>query len=469
MPTKDIAMQALAYFSIAVWTCVAAGCSAGSAKTAAEPIGFTFESAAGSFASFGWSGFIHDVVEPVGTQFGVKTTDCQDGVCGFEGPTDPGGVVNRKRCLFRMSTMCSTDADCPVPEGTTSTPCVYIYDSPITQPLKGSDDKIGACAWSYLPIAAADQPPTISGTLNLNSGVLQLDNLTVLLPLNVNVDKNGLSVGSYRGACAVCVGDKASNDGVRDGHCEIATELGDPATTAGADNSPDAVPIGLPCDVNRPGVGKANYSMDCSPTVVFSYSPPLQFGGSFISAGTEVAIKATSPKCTNSEDQCFCAMCSDGVTACTEDRDCGTGQKCAAPTSTECDPYTTADLPLAKGTFLNQCKKDPKRFAVFGNNCTPEAGCAWDGVSAVGTCTSKVDGSTIGCYPSKLGAVISAPGQMTRDDHLGAVYEANTANARCIAAGSSPLAAQSNSQLGFPGLLFQKRNFRIYPTYAGDK
>jgi hypothetical protein len=49
------------------------------------------------------------------------------------------------------------------------------------------------------------------------------------------------------------------------------------------------------------------------------------------------------------------------------------------------------------------------------------------------------------------------------EEHLGKVYLADTAGARCIAAGQSP---QLNSQLGLPGLLFQKRNFQITPEYA---
>jgi hypothetical protein len=459
-----------AYFSIALWSCVAAGCSAGTGTEAtassADPTGFTFESAAGSFASFGWSGAIHHVVEPTGTPFGVKTTECRDGVCRFEGPTDPGGPVNRKRCLYRMSTMCSTDADCPVPDGMTSTPCVYIYDSPIPAALQGSDNKVGACAWSYIPIAAAGKPPTIAGTLNLDSGVLKLDTLTVLLPLNSNVDSSGRGV-TYRGACAECVDDKAVNDGRRDGHCELATQIGNPATAAGPDATPD---LHMPCDVNRSGKDNgynANYSMDCSPTVVPG-TTPLQFGGSFTSAGTEVSITARSPACSTPGEQCFCGMCSDGMTACTEDQQCGPGQTCGAPSMAECDPYTTLDLMTHPDAYLNQCKKDPTRFAVFSDNCMNA--CVWDEASAAGTCTSRLDGkSVIGCYPSGLGAKISAPGRMKRDDHLGTIYQADTANARCIPAVRDPRAYPSNSQLGFPGLLFQKRNFQIYPIYAEDK
>jgi len=454
----------------------ATGCSSGtdSIDPPGDPIGFTFESAAGSFASFGWTGAVHNVIEPPGTPFGVKTTECRDGVCRFEGPTDPGGNVNRRRCLFRMSKTCNIDSDCPLrPDGVNPTPCVYIYDPPIATPLVG-DSKIGACAWSYIPIAAAGQPPTITGTLNLASGALNLENLTALLPLNANVGSNGLSNGSYRGPCAECVDDTMPNDGVREGTCRLATHRGAGVYPPGIspaepDPSPD---IGMPCDVNRTGtIGgyDGNYSMDCSPTVVASVSPPLQFGGSFTSSGFQVSITEQSPDCTTPGHKCFCAMCPDNVTACMSNADCG-GQKCAAPTEMACKPNPVRDLldpNYDPGLQVNQCKNDPTKFAVFGDNCSDE--CAWDPMKGVGTCKSKQDGSMIGCYPSDLDARIIAPGRAKRADHIGTVYEADTANARCIPARSTPEWAPSNSQLGLPGLLFQKRNFQIIPTYAEDK
>ena len=225
-----------------------------------DPIGFTFESTAGSFASFGWTGAVHDVVEPPGTPFGVTVTGCSDGLCRFEGPADPGGKVKRRRCLFHMRTTCDTDADCPIDSGS-PTPCVYIYDAPIATPLVGSTNKIGACAWSYIPITDASGTPSITGTLQLGSGALNLEKLAVLLPLNANGD------GTFRGACAECVGDTMPNDGNPDGHCVLATHLGDPSTAAPPDMSPD---LGMPCDINRGGDFEGfggNYSMDCSPVV----------------------------------------------------------------------------------------------------------------------------------------------------------------------------------------------------------
>jgi len=400
-----------------------------------DPIGFTFESAAGSFASFGWTGVVHNVIEPPGTPFGVKTTECRDGVCRFEGPTDPGSKVNRRRCLFRMSKTCNSESDCPL-DGGNPTPCVYIYDTPIATPLLGTDGKFGACAWSYIPIAAAGQPPTIAGTLNLASGALNLENLTVLLPLNSN------SNGTFRGPCAECVGDTSPNDGVREGTCQKATHRGDGISPAEPDDSPD---IGMPCDINRTGtIGgyDGSYSMDCSPTVKSGVNPPLQFGGSFNSSGFQVSLSGESPDCTTPGQKCFCGMCRGSSTACMSKENCG-----GSP-----------------------CENDPTKLAVANNNCAGV--CTWDDTKGVGTCTSKwpnpLDPSiplVVGCYPSSSGARINAPGRAQRDDHIGTVYQVDTASARCIPAGTS---AQLNSQLGLPGLLFQKRNFQIIPKYEED-
>jgi hypothetical protein len=76
---------------------------------------------------------------------------------------------------------------------------------------------------------------------------------------------------------------------------------------------------------------------------------------------------------------------------------------------------------------------------------------------------------TINCYPaaatgSKDGSgnpvSITAPGSAMVMDN---VYYADTASARCTAAGPTPA---SNAQVGLPGLTFQKRNFRIIPSYT---
>lgn len=426
-------MKFLIWLSIVIWTCAATGCSSGvdSAAPPGDPIGFTFESTAGSFASFGWSGAVHNVTEAPGTPFGVKTTECKDGVCRFEGPTDPESKVNRRRCLYRMSKTCNADSDCPL-DGANPTPCVYIYDTPIATPLLGNNNKIGACAWSYIPIATAGQPSTIRGTLNLASGALNLDNLTVLLPLNSNSD------GTFRGACAECIGDTMPNDGVREGKCQLATHLGTGGSPADPDPSPD---IGMSCDINRTGtIGgyDGNYSMDCSPTVISSVTPPLQFGGSFTSSGFQVSLTAQSPDCTTPGQKCFCGMCPDNLTACMSNADCGG---------------------LA-------CRNDPTKLAVASNNCF-DGKCNWDSVRGVGSCVSNLpDARVVGCYPSALDASIIAPGHAQRDDHIGTVYQADTANARCIPAGKS---AALNSQLGLPGLLFQKRNFQIIPEYEEGK
>jgi hypothetical protein len=434
-----------------------------------DPIGFTFESSAGSFASFGWTGAVHNVAEPPGIPFEVKTTECRDGVCRFEGPTDPRGEVNRRRCLYRMSTTCNTDSDCPL-DGENPTPCVYIYDTPIATPLSFRDsnnqNRIGACAWSYVPIAAVGQSPTITGTLNLTSGALNLEHLTVLLPLNSNAD------GTFRGLCAECVGDTKPNDGVRAGTCVQATHVGNGTSLAAFDPSLD---LGMPCDINRTGtIGgyDGNYSMDCSPTMISSGRPPLQFGGSFTSSGLQVSLSDQSPDCTTG-GQCFCGVCEDNVTACMSNKDCG-GGICSTPSEFDCEPNPIAgstghDLTLQ----VNQCKKDPTKFAVANNDCLGE--CDWNPDKGVGSCKSKRDGRVVGCYPSGPNASIIAPGHAQRDDHVGTVYRADTASASCIPArpagpqGPMEGFAALNSQLGFPGLLFQKRNFQIIPAYEEDR
>jgi hypothetical protein len=444
--------------------CAAFGCGTSPDSSGpGDPIGFTFESTAGSFASFGWTGAVHDVVQPAGTPFGVKATECSAGVCRFEGPTDPGREVHRRRCLYPMSQECNADSDCArFRKDDSPNSCVYVYDAPIATPLVGTDNRVGACAWSYIPITGEDHLPTIRGTLNLASSVLNLERLAIRLPLNSNPD------GTFRGPCAECVGDKKSNDGVRDGTCQLATHRGvgnSPAVPADPDVSPD---LGMPCDVNRSGDFEGyegNYSMDCSPTVLTGTGTPLQFGGSFTSSGFEVAITDQSPDCTTS-GKCFCGLCPDNLTACMSDRECG-GQPCRVPTASECQPNPFPGMPGYDSNFqINQCKRDPSKFAVASNACA-SGQCTWDAAEGIGSCKSKLpDGRMIGCYPSDPKPVISAPGRKERVDHVGTTYLVDTAAASCIPLGRS---AQLNSQLGLPGLLFQKRNFQITPEYAEDK
>jgi len=426
---------------VSVIACAAAGgCSSGMASSEqGDPIGFRFESTAGSFASFGWTGAVHDVVQPPGTPFGVDVIGCSGGLCQFQGPSDPGGVVNRKRCLFPMSKTCNSNSDCPPLSDNSANSCVYVYDTPIATPLLGRDKKYGACAWSYIPINAPGEPPTISGTLDLTSGALNFKNLSILLPLNSNPVLN-----TFRGACAECVGDTTPNDGIKNGHCQLATHRGDSSVAADPDMSPD---LGMPCDVNRTGDfgGYAgNYSMDCSPTVLTSLYPPLQFGGSFTSSGLDIALTAQSPRCS-AGGPCFCGMCQDKMTACMADKDCPAGP-CKNPTTAE-------------------TLGDPTR--VVAANACPTGVCVWNADAGTGTCEKQqVNDPTIRCYASGDGAHISAPGHMERVDHVSQTYLVNTAGARCIPAGMS---APLNGQLGLPGLLFQKRNFQIIPRYAEDK
>jgi hypothetical protein len=426
---------------LAVAACAAAaGCSPGVEPPVGpgDPIGFTFVSTKGSFASFGWTGAVHNVEQPAGTPFGVEVTGCSGGVCRFQGPSDPGGKVQRRRCLFPMSKTCSSDSDCtPFADGSAN-PCVYVYDTPIATPLLGTDGKVGACAWSYIPITALGGSPTISGALNLASGALSLESLSILLPLNSNPN------GTFRGPCAECDGDRESNDGIKNGTCRPATRLSGASNAADPEQSPD---LGMPCDANRVGtIGgyDGNYSMDCSPTVISTANTPLQFGGSFTSIGFEIGLDDESPGCTTGEP-CFCGMCAGTTTACMSDRACG-DKSCLNPTPTE-------------------LMADPARAAVASDACGT-GDCLWDAAAGKGTCSSSLpDGSTLGCYPSGLGAIISAPGRAERLDHVSTTYLVDTANARCIPAGRS---TALNRQLGLPGLLFQKRNFQIFPRYAED-
>jgi hypothetical protein len=439
-------MRCLLSFSLAGLACAFSGCSTTEHTRSTEPTGFTFHIADGTFASFGWSGAVHDVVGPVDTPFEVKTTQCEDDACRFEGPiTSSASRVDRRRCLFRMSTTCTQDSDCPLDAGV-PTACVYIYNTPISTPLIGTDNHIGACSWTYIPLATDDGKPTITGTLDLATGHLNLESFSVLLPLNA------IGMGRFAGACAECVGDTSPNDGVKDGKCMLATHLGNASGSGGptpiADPGPGVGPdsdLGKPCDVHRVGtIGgyDGNYSMDCSPTVKSGLGKPLAFGGSFTSGGVRVAITPQSPDCTDPAflgKQCFCGMCNDG-TACMSNADCRTGT-CIA-----------ASMPADQGNMNN--------VPVGANMCVGQR-CNWNDAASVGTCISRVSGvGLIGCYPDME---IVIPGRSERDSHVSTVYHADTAGARCIPAGPS---AVLNRQLGLPGLLLQKRNFQITPIFA---
>ena len=438
----------------------------------AEPklIGFTFEAIeARSFASFGWSGLIHNVRVPERTPFGVTVTNCEsaDGICSFVGPTDPHGnnKVNRKRCLNRMRNTCNTDADCGAPPANR---CVYIYDPPASNPLTGLGGKVGACGWSYIPIAAATATQTIVGNLDLASGDLNLTNLTIVLP------QNGVG-GTYRGACAECVGDPVQNDGKAEGVC-MSARHGEQA-----DPSPD---IGMPCDIHRngsiPGF-EGDTSMDCSPTVMATDGPGSAFGGVFTSSGYQLSINDSSPDCSDAAfpgdpkfpgtKKCFCGMCSDLSRACTSSNDCPTGTTCgSAPATCNPNPPRFNDLGVQNvdwdPTFaMDQCRTTGMTMlsATRGNSCRGGQ-CNWNPDTGTGTCTSLINNATVGCYPSGVGASIVSLGGSRKQ---GSVYIADTANARCTRLQvGTPGAAQVNGQLGLPGLTFQRRAFRIIPEYA---
>lgn len=439
--------------------------------------GFTFAAVGDrSFASFGWAGTFHDLEVPDGTPFSVRVTGtgCSvTGSCPFEGPTQPRQMpaVNRQRCLNRMSKTCTADADCADGTGTTASQrCVFIYDPPTSTPLVGLGGQPGACGWSYIPVAAANNPATIRGTFNIQTGELNIEDMTLFIALNG-------PGGGYRGGCAECVGDVNPNDGKKDGTCMKAATNGE--------TSPD---LGQKCDVNRfgnvPGYS-GSYSMDCSPTVTSTPAAPDQqnaFGGKFTSSGYRVAVTAASPNCSvdgMGNLKCVCGMCPDRAgrppTACFTNADCGGDQCGAIPDG--CDPNP---LPIqANGQpdpgfdntkAPNQCKNPAFAgwFASGPNSCK-DPGCNWDATKGVGTCISRLDGRTrVGCYPAPNQATeIVAPGGSRL---VGSVFVVDTATARCTR--SFPLlgspaqqqaAAATNAQLGLPGLTFQRRSFRVIP------
>jgi hypothetical protein len=438
------------------------------APTLHAPIGFTFEAIEDrSFASFGWSGLIHNVRVPDGTPFGVKVTHCdpadsRTGICTFEGPVPPVGQsakVNRRRCLNHMSISCTRDDECmgdPAPQR-----CVFIYDPPAANPLVGVGGKVGACGWSYIPVNA--MAPTITGTLDLTSGELNLQSLTITLA------NNGVN-GTYRGACAECIGDNGDNDGVKNGTCMPATH------GQASDPSPD-VPISRKCDVNRTGTIEGfdgTYSMDCAPTAKAVDGPGSSFGGTFTSSGYQVSITSASPDCSDPKfagQKCFCGMCADGVRACMSSAECG-GGPCSGVAPINCSPNPppynddgTANLEYDPTLAIAQCRNPDPAIRLLSatrpNSCRDGGACKWDAARGIGTCTSLINyRSDVGCYPGGMGATIVAPGSTGR---IGDVYYADTANARCTRLQPSPAI---NGQLGLPGLTFQRRAFRIIPEFA---
>src|SRR5262249_15834957 len=106
---------------------------------------------------------------------------------------------------------------------------------------------------------------------------------------------------------------------------------------------------------------------------------------------------------------------------------------------------------------------------VSGNLCDSGA-CNWDPSVGIGSCTSsKLGGMTVNCYPAATNGSKDASGNIVSITAPGStmvadgVYYADTASARCTAAGPTPA---SNAQVGLPGLTFQKRNFRIIPSFT---
>jgi hypothetical protein len=451
-------MRYLVWFPILIWAGVA--CGGGSPDPGpppTPPTGFTFETADGTIQSIGWTGQFHGIKGAPLTSFGVKVTNgCAGGVCNFVGPVAPDPLVDptqHQRCLYQTSKTCNVDSDCPGPGpgGNPNAPpqCVYLYDPPIAQPIPGivpgtSPPRIvlGACALTYIPLKGPGGAPSITGTLNLRSGALNIDQLTVLLVIN------SIGDGTNAGVCPVCMGDTTPSDNKKEGTCMLSP-------VPGPNVRQDAVHAGdTKCDVNRygdlPGYNYG-YSMDCSPTFngVLSQVP---FSGNFNSSGFKISINDQSPKCADSmfsTANCFCGMCSNSTTVCASDSECNGGT---------CVASSAPSLGSGAGNI-----------PAAGNACDGGV-CNWDPNKGIGSCTSaRFGGMTVNCYPaastgSKDGGgntvSITAPGSAMVMDN---VYYADTASARCTAAGPT---AASNAQVGLPGLTFQKRNFRIIPSYT---
>jgi hypothetical protein len=472
---------------VAIATIAAAhGCGSGTSHDVAAdapskgpPTGFTFKAIGdGSLASFGWSGALHGVTGPAGTPFSVKATQCADpaGSCAFAGPTppvDPIDPVNRQRCLNRMSVPCKTDVDCHLdPAHSKHDKCVFIYDAPTASPLAADRDAqgrplFGACAFTYIPVAAAGELPTISGALDLTSGDLTLTQLTISLQLNGDMMR-------LRGVCAECVGDPMANDGKKGGHCVKAVRPG-----FLSDPSPDADPLdptkGQPCDAHRygaKGFDNVQYSMDCSPSVTDADNPPTPFGGTFSSAGYKLSISKDSPPCGfpgMDTDKCFCGLCEDQRTGCRSNAECPGAQTCGyLPAGCKPNPAPRMENGLQNPDFNpayapGECTGTGKREAQIAtrDNFCQMGACTWNEDTGTGQCPSILDGAQIACYPHGDTASIVAHGGAR---HEGSIYFADTATAAC--SNASPLASGLNSQLGLPGLIFQRRRFQIFPEYT---
>jgi hypothetical protein len=462
------------------WVGVACSSKAGQetpdAATAKPPTGFTFKTIAEkSIANFGWTGAQHGVTAVSGTPFNVKAMDCADpeGICAFEGPVpsmDQDDKVNRHRCLNHMRTTCDVDQDCKNLPGmapdAVHEKCVYIYDAPTATPLPGAGG-IGACAWTYIPETGAGGAKAIRGTIDLRSGELTLASLVV------NLELNSGGSGGLRGACMECVGDDHPNDGVLQGTCRVSSRSGN------MEKGPDE---GKACDAHRTGAFKdynlASYSMDCSPTVTATDAPPTVLGGSFTSREYVVETTASSPTCTapgSTADKCFCGLCDDGVHSCRSDAECGAG-KCGfipdncnpnpAPFSSSGTANTDYDIKYLVGECKGLGLPGSSSYVASRDNLCAGV-CTWSEVSGTGTCVSAMDNkTTILCYPH--GGKLVSPGLAIR---TGKSYSVNTASASCAMPalnqpGQTAAVVRFNSQVGLPGLIFQRRGFQIFPEYS---
>lgn len=431
------------------------------AEACAAPIGFTFSSIGDrSFQSIGTSGVLHDSPIADNVAFGAKVVACDgcNGICSFKGPAPPIGPVNFQRCFNLTSRICTQDSDCPAGVGQA---CVFIYEPPRAIALVGAGGNIGACTWSYVQMSPPGQNATVSGSLDLASGELSL-------VLATRAGTNGSSSGSYRGACAECVGDAVANDGKRGGHCVATTRGG------ASDPSPD---LGAACDVHRFGTDpgfEGSYSMDCSPTVqTGDRFPGSLSGGSFTSSGYAMAVTTSSPDCTSPDfagHKCFCGQCADGTT-CRSNLECGGGTCGYLPAGCDPNPYPYRD----DGTFNtgynpafgpNQCRGAGLAtwVASVGNACRNQL-CTWDPMTSKGSCISKLTNKPTGCFPDQVGSSVTALGGIRRQ---GSTLVVDSGTSSCYPFTPWPAPAQvaaGAGQIGIPGLYFQRRSFRITPEY----
>jgi hypothetical protein len=317
----------------------------------------------------GWTGQGHDATVVSDGKVTVAVTSCAGssrpcGVCSVVGPIDnpaaaqypagPGGDINSRRCTNNTGRICTSSANCAqqcIGGTNDGAACSGASACP-----SGTCASAGTCEYyfgTYLPLAAGGVSTcvgnqingTITGTANVETGAAAT---TATLTSRVY---SGPTLGE---PCPRCLGDGATNDGVRAGSCSA----GDRA--------------GLACDVNgtSPNAEWGSTSLDC---------PPLA-GGNIANltidltntTGTKTrTLSAASPNCRAvgfTANKCQCDTCNvGGVQACASNADCPISGRCVGGTNG--GKACTADSACPSGT----CN---------GRPCTTGTDCP------SGTCTS---------------------------------------------------------------------------------